>query len=74
MQPLKVQHRVPLTQKMTQRASRRGISYGVLGEGRCSVAAVPVLNEYMCGVKYTPKHSRADGCTHNLRVRSVKLN
>ena len=28
---------------------------------------------YVCGVKYTPKHSRADGCTHNLRVRSVKL-
>ena len=27
IQPFKVQHRVPLTQKMTQRASRRGISY-----------------------------------------------
>ena len=46
----------------------------VLGEIRCSVAAVPVLNPVnMCGVKYTPKHSRADGCTHTLHVENFNI-
>ena len=41
----------------------------MLGEGRCTVAAVPVLNPVnMCRVKCTPKHSRADGCTHTLHA------
>ena len=76
IQRFQEQHRVLLTQKMTnttQRASGRGISY-VLGEGRYSVAAVPVLNPVnMCDVKHTPKHSRADGCAHTLHVKySIK--
>ena len=36
----------------------------VLGDGRYSVAEVPVLNPVnTCDVKHTPKHRRADGTT-----------
>ena len=53
--------------------TQRGI-IRVLGEGRCSVAAVPVLNPVdMCGAKYTPKYSRADGCTHTLHVEKYTV-
>ena len=66
---------MPLTQKMTQRAPRRGISYVCAEKEGAAFAAVPVLNPVkMCGVKYTPKHSRADGCTHALHVEQYNIN
>ena len=52
-----------LTQKMSQRASptKRDV-IRVLGEGRHSVAAVPVLKPVnTCDLKHAPKHNRADG-------------
>ena len=44
------------------------------GDGRHSVATVPVLNPVnMCDVKHTPKHSRADGGAHTLGMLTILI-
>ena len=63
MQPFKVQHRASDPEDGPEGVTKRDI-IRVLGEGRCSIAAVPVLNPVnMCGVNTQQSTEKQTG-TH----------